>query len=191
MSLGWYIIYSPYDNFAGIRTAFHQLQLACTVWIPKSKKQKVVRGKLKEKEYPIFPRYVFVKFNFTPFVESLLLDLKAGYFLKYPGASLPVSLTEEELNNIRKAEIGAAPSVNKNFNTSILKGRYVEISSGPFIGFKGRVSSVDSKGNAKVEIVIFGRATLVEITVARLLEAVDPEGNLNGTKEEKKNGASN
>jgi len=51
-------------------------------------------------------------------------------------------------------------------NTSFVVGEKVEIINGPFTKFKGTISSIDSeKDKVKVDVLIFGRPTAVDLTL--------------------------
>ena len=50
-------------------------------------------------------------------------------------------------------------------------GEKVEVKNGPFASFKGTVSSVDNdKEKVKVEVLIFGRSTMVDLTLSDIVK---------------------
>ena len=76
------------------------------------------------------------------------------------GASRPVPLKEEEVEQILKQMTAAAPKVKIGFKP----GQSVRVTNGPFTDFVGIVDElITGKGKIKVLLTLFGRETPVEL----------------------------
>jgi len=72
----------------------------------------------------------------------------------------PTPVSEKEINKIKKRMGVEDPKYSVNYSV----GEVVSIIDGPFKGFEGTVSDIDTqKGKLKVMVSMFGRETPVEL----------------------------
>jgi transcriptional antiterminator NusG len=58
--------------------------------------------------------------------------------------------------------------------SSFLVGEKIEIISGSFTSFRGIIQSLDPERNkVKIEVPIFGRPTLIDLTLTEIIKVVD------------------
>jgi transcriptional antiterminator NusG len=72
---------------------------------------------------------------------------------------------------MRRSEIekmaGIIEEVNRNSKDLFVLGEEVTVINGPFSTFRGKIQSIDfEKDKIKLEVSIFGRATIVDLTLA-------------------------
>ena len=131
------------------------------VLIPTEQVSEVKDGKKKISMRKFFPGYVLVQMD---------LNDEAWYLLKnIPGVTgfigtktKPVPLLDSEVNLIiKQTEEGREKPTPK---VIFEKGDSVKVIEGPFINFGGTIEEVNpDKGKIKVMVLIFGRATPVEL----------------------------
>ena len=159
----WYVIhtYSGYENKVKINLEkaienrnlehlLHSIEVPMEEVIErKDDKVKVV---LKKK----FPGYVLVKMVMTE--ESWYIVRNTRGVTGFVGAKSnnPVPLTDEEVRNM-----GITEAVEQ---IDLEVGESVKITASPFLGFPATVMEINQdKRKVKVEVEMFGRATLAEL----------------------------
>jgi transcriptional antiterminator NusG len=170
----WYIINVHVGHEEKVAETLKQraesLDLADKIFetlVPKEKQIEVKNGKRKVVNKRIFPGYLFV--------EMIMLEETWFAVRNTPGvtgfASVvngqdPIPVPEEDIQKIKK-RMGAEISEHK---IEFKEGDTVKITDGPFKGFDGAVSEVDSqKGKLKVMVNMFGRETPVEIDALQVI----------------------
>ncbi|MCD6270180.1 transcription termination/antitermination factor NusG [bacterium] len=129
------------------------------VLVPKEKKIKIKDGKRKSVEERIYPGYIFVEMIVTD--DSWYVARNTPRVTGFIGAgTTPIPVSPKEMEILKaKTDKDAA-----QYKIDISIGSLVKITDGPFKGFEGKVSEVDSeKGKIKVLVDIFGRYTPVEV----------------------------
>ena len=113
------------------------------------------------KQRPLFPGYVLVNFGSDVVdIEEKLLEANAGFFLKNPGSSKRVSLSKEQIEQIKEIERTKINETPQAINIDL--GSYVDVTSGVFLGARGTVIKI--RGNSViVELEMFGRFIQVPI----------------------------
>lgn len=127
--------------------------------VPKEKRIEIKNGKRKVVDRKIFQGYVLV--------EMCLSDETWYIVRNTPGVTgfvgdgtQPTPVSTAEINKIKKRMGVEDPKYSVNYEIS----EVVSIIDGPFKGFEGTVSEIDtSKGKLKVMVSMFGRETPVEL----------------------------
>lgn len=169
MASKWYVLH-VYSGFEGkvaeaIRDKAKKqgLQdLVEEVLVPMEEVVEVRRGQRVNAERKFFPGYVLIKADMTDEVWHLIKDTpKVSGFLG-AGGNKPVPISEKEaqriLQQVQEGVDRPRPSITYDI------GEEVKVTDGPFASFNGVVEEVDEeKGKLKVSVLIFGRATPVEL----------------------------
>ncbi|MDO4978685.1 MAG: transcription termination/antitermination protein NusG [Candidatus Saccharibacteria bacterium] len=127
--------------------------------VPKEKQIEIKNGKRKVVDRKIFQGYVLV--------EMCLSDETWYIIRNTPGVTgfvgtgtQPTPVSEKEIAKIKKRMGVEDPKFNVNYAIN----EVISITDGPFKGFEGTVSEIDStKGKLKVLVSMFGRETPVEL----------------------------
>lgn len=164
----WYIVQS-YSSFekkvaSAIKEEATKAKLADKieeVLVPTHDITEVKRGKRVQRKKKYFPGYVLVKMDMDNQIYHLIKNIKkVSGFLGQKGNPIPVS--EKEIEKI-KGQIKDGLGESKSF-ISYTIGEKVQVIDGPFASFNGLVEEVEEdKSRLKVSVMIFGRATPVEL----------------------------
>ena len=133
------------------------------VLIPTRTISTVKAGKIKQKEQIMYPGYIFVE---TASVDKVLHFVKIingmSGVLKDPQGN-PIIMRKSEIEKM----VGVIEEVNRNSKDLYVLGEEVTVINGPFSTFRGKIQSIDyEKDKIKLEVTIFGRATIVDLTIA-------------------------
>jgi transcriptional antiterminator NusG len=133
------------------------------VLIPTQKLSFIKNGKVKQKENLLYPGYIFVE---TGSIDKILHFVKVingmTSVLKDPQGN-PIVLRNSEIERMT-GEIENRKSFDKGLYAI---GEEVSVINGPFASFRGKIQTLDyEKDKVKIEVSIFGRATIVDLTVA-------------------------
>ena len=130
-----------------------------SVLIPTEKKIKIKNGKRKIVTEKIFPGYVLVE---------MVVDDNSWYVVRntpnvtgFIGTrTIPTPISDEDIKALQKRMGVEEPT----YTIDVIEGDAVKISDGPFKGYEGKVSHVDSaRGKIKVLVSMFGRETPIEL----------------------------
>ena len=132
------------------------------VLIPTKTVSSVKAGKIKHKEQVMYPGYIFVE---TASVDKVLHFVKVingmSGVLKDPQGN-PIVMRKSEIEKMA----GIIEEVNRNSKDLYVMGEEVTVVNGPFSTFRGKIQSIDyEKDKIKLEVSIFGRATIVDLTL--------------------------
>ncbi len=129
------------------------------VLIPTEKVLETKSGKKRYVQKKVFPGYVVVEMKMNN--ESWYAVRNTPGVTRFVGSGgKPVALVDNEINNILK-QMGKG---EKKPKIDISIGTSVNIITGPFTGYTGKVKEIDNqKGKLKVFLTIFGRDTSVEL----------------------------
>ena len=127
--------------------------------VPKEKRIEIKNGKRKVVDRKIFQGYVLV--------EMCLSDETWYIVRNTPGVTgfigngtQPTPVSEKEIAKIKKRMGVEDPKYSVNYEIN----EVVSIIDGPFKGFEGTISDIDTqKGKLKVMVSMFGRETPVEL----------------------------
>ena len=133
------------------------------VLIPTQKLSFVKNGKVKQKENLLYPGYIFVEtdsidkvLHFTKTINGMTNVLKDQQ-------GNPIVMRQSEIDRIA-GEVERRKESDKGLYAI---GQEVSIINGPFATFRGKIQTIDyEKDKLKIEVSIFGRATIVDLTLA-------------------------
>lgn len=132
------------------------------VIVPTKPVMKIKKGQKVQEMQKVFPGYVFINADLGSEAYNVINAIpKVMGFLG--GKNNPQPVSEEKMQEILKASSEEA-SDNKNVTFEI--GETLNIIEGPFESFSGVVEEFDTeKQKVKISVLIFGRATSVELDV--------------------------
>ena len=162
----WYAIhtYSGYEEKVAesIRQRAQTIDMADKIFdaiVPKEKQVQIKNGKRKIINAIIFQGYVLVEMKLTDETWYIVRNTPGVTGFVGSGTS-PTPVSEAEMTKIKKRMNGEDPKHQIDFT----EGEVVNIIDGPFKGFDGTVSEIDSaKGTLKIMVSMFGRDTPVEL----------------------------
>ena len=162
----WYAIhtYSGYEEKVAdsIRQRINAVDMADKIFdvmVPKEKQIQIKNGKRKVIEAKIFQGYVLVEMKLTD--ETWYIIRNTPGVTGFVGAdTTPTPVSEAEIKKIKKRMGVEEPK----HSIDLSEGEVISIVDGPFKGFDGSVSEIDTqKGKIKVLVSMFGRDTPVEL----------------------------
>jgi transcription termination/antitermination protein NusG len=135
--------------------------------VPTQEVTEIRNGKRVQVTRRLYPGYVLVRMMYNQRTMHVINNIQG--VIKFVGGGMePQPLREEEMNKI----LGIVPEVVEEEVGEEIPFRplqVVEVTEGPFKDFSGTVQAVDhDKGKVKVEVSLFGRATLVELDYTQL-----------------------
>ncbi len=137
-----------------------------SVLVPCKKVTKIKKGKKALEDQKLFPGYIFIKANIESDVYNIVSSIpKAMSFLGQKNKPEPVSDKKmEEILSITTNDEGESGK-NQIFEV----GEVLNVIDGPFDSFSGVVEEFDNeKQRVKISILIFGRATQVDLDVSQV-----------------------
>lgn len=162
----WYAIhtYSGYEEKVAdsIRQRINAVDMADKIFdalVPKEKQIEIKNGKRKIVEKKIFQGYVLVEMKLTD--ETWYIVRNTPGVTGFVGSGTePTPVSDAEISKIKKRMGVEDPTHQIDFS----EGEVVNIIDGPFKGFDGAISEIDTqKGKIKVMVSMFGRDTPVEL----------------------------
>lgn len=162
----WYAIhtYSGYEEKVAdsIKQRAQTIDMADKIFdamVPKEKQIQIKNGKRKIIDAKIFQGYVLVEMKLTDETWYIVRNTPGVTGFVGSGTS-PTPVSEAEITKIKKRMGVEDPKHQIDFS----EGEVVNIIDGPFKGFEGAVSEIDtSRGKLKVMVSMFGRDTPVEL----------------------------
>lgn len=162
----WYAIstYAGYEDKVAdsIRQRVNSIDLADKIFdaiVPKEKQIEIKNGKRKIVDRKIFQGYVLVEMKLSDETWYIIRNTPGVTGFVGTGTQ-PTPVSEKEIVKIRKRMGVEDPKYSVNYAI----GEVVNIIDGPFKGFDGSISDIDSaKGKLKVMVSMFGRETSVEL----------------------------
>ncbi len=133
--------------------------------VPSKQIIKIKKGQKVQEAKKLFPGYVFINANINSEAYNLINSIpKVMGFLGGKNNPEPVSdVKMQEILNISNDHA----SDNKNVVFEI--GEVLNVIEGPFESFSGAVEEYDAeKQKVKISILIFGRATSVELDISQV-----------------------
>ena len=129
------------------------------VLVPKEKQIEIKNGKRKIVEKKIFQGYVLVEMKMTEDAWYIIRNTPGVTGFVGSGTE-PTPVSDAEIAKIKKRMGVEDPKHQINYSI----GEVVNITDGPFKGFDGAISEIDTqKGKIKVLVSMFGRETPVEL----------------------------
>lgn len=162
----WYAIhtYSGYEEKVAdsIRQRINTVDMAHEIFdvmVPKEKQIEIKNGKRKIVEKKIFQGYVLVEMKLTDATWYIVRNTP-GVTGFVGSGTVPTPVSEAEISKIKK-RMGVE---DPKHQIDLKVGEVVNITDGPFKGFDGAVSEIDTqKGKIRVMVSMFGRDTPVEL----------------------------
>lgn len=162
----WYAIhtYSGYEEKVAdsIRQRINAVDMANEIFdvmVPKEKQIEIKNSKRKIVEKKIFQGYVLVEMKLTDATWYIVRNTPGVTGFVGSGTT-PTAVSEAEINKIKKRMGVEEPK----HQIDLKVGEVVNITDGPFKGFDGAVSEIDTqKGKIRVMVSMFGRDTPVEL----------------------------
>lgn len=118
------------------------------------------------KTVPFLPGYIFVRVVWCAPCWVALAGLK-GVVAPLGGAVRPTPVADGKLLKLR-ASVEHDPEAVKAMMRSFNSGDRVSIDHGPFASFPGEVVSVDDKGRALIEVMLFGQSVSIDLDLAQI-----------------------
>ncbi len=133
--------------------------------VPAKQIVKIKKGQKVQEAQKLFPGYVFINANISSEAYNLINSIpKVMGFLG--GKNNPEAVSDVKMQEILNASNDQA-SDNKNVVFEL--GEVLNVIEGPFESFSGAVEEYDAeKQKVKISILIFGRATSVELDVSQV-----------------------
>ncbi|SFO03505.1 transcription antitermination protein nusG [Formivibrio citricus] len=174
MGMRWYVVHA-YSGFeksvqkalkerierSGVQHMFGQ------ILVPVEEVVEVKGGRKSVSERKFFPGYVLVEMDMTDETWHLVKSTpKVTGFVGGSG-NRPAPITEREVQSImRQMQEGVEkPRPKVQFEV----GEQLRVTEGPFTDFNATVEDVDyDKSRLKISVLIFGRATPVEVDFAQV-----------------------
>jgi transcription termination/antitermination protein NusG len=171
---GWYIlnVMAGQENKIAteIKSMVSQGALAENVvdaMVPSKQVMKIKRGKKIQDSQKLFPGYVFVNANISSDAYSALNSIPK--VLGFLGSkNKPEEVSEVKMQEILNSQDQQPDSSSLVFEV----GEMLNVIEGPFESFSGVVEEFDThKKKVKISILIFGRATSVELELNQVEKA--------------------
>ncbi|MBN1492534.1 MAG: transcription termination/antitermination factor NusG [Candidatus Omnitrophica bacterium] len=164
----WYVVHTQtgYENkvkstlLARAESAGIQEKIA-RILIPTEKVSEVKGGKKTVTERKFFPGYILVEMDLTDDTWYLIKNTP-GISGFVGSRNRPIPLSEKDIETVLSQE--EEKSNKPKPKTEFTVGESVRVKEGAFTNFNGTIEEVHpDKGKLKVMVVIFGRATPVEL----------------------------
>jgi len=141
--------------------------LVSRILVPTEKEKTIKGGKQKIVEKKLYPGYVFVEMKLEDdgrIPQDVFFLIKettgVGDFIGTAGRPSPMSIPEIEKMQMASKPADEQPAVKMEFE----KGDHIKICEGPFENMEGTVDELlPDQGKVRVVVMIFGRATPVEL----------------------------
>jgi transcriptional antiterminator NusG len=135
--------------------------------VPVEKKFYMKDGKKIAREIILYPGYVLIETDRISEVKNIIRGFPGVAGFIGDRAGNPAPLTQGEVDRmIGKIEELEEAAVSGE--APFVIGEKVKILDGPFSGFTGEIDVIDAKGKLKVDVMIFGRKTPVELSSGQL-----------------------
>jgi len=177
MSKRWYVVHA-YSGFekrvaAAIKERVQRFSMEekfGEVLVPTEEVVEMRAGQKRKSERKFFPGYVLVEMELDEDTWHLVKETPRVMGFIGGKADKPSPISEAEARSIlQRVEEGAEKPRPK---TIFEPGEMVRVVDGPFNDFNGVVEQVDyDKSRMKVAVLIFGRATPVELDFAQVEKA--------------------
>ena len=177
MALRWYVVHA-YSNFENkVKQALEDRikregleQYFGKILVPTEEVVEMRMGQQRKSERKFFPGYVLVQMELNDETWHLVKEVPRVLGFIGGTSDRPAPITEREADAILgRVEEGAAKPRPK---TLFEPGEVVRIIDGPFKDFTGEVEEVNyDKSRLRVSVLIFGRATPVELSFGQVEKA--------------------
>lgn len=174
MAKRWYVLHARSGYEAKVKTAIEEAlnreglsELLGDIMIPTEQVVEIKDGQKKMAERKFFPGYMLINMKLTE--PSWLLVKNINNVIGFIGGSSgkPSPITKYEVDKIMaRVQEGADKPKPK---VAYQPGEEILVVDGPFNEFNGTIEAVDYEKNLlKVEVLIFGRSTPVELDFSQV-----------------------
>ena len=138
------------------------------IFAPEELIVKFVNGVKKERKKRLYSNYLFVKMHYSEEIHHKLKGLR-GVVGFVGNRAKPTKVPDSEIAKMKSQISSDTPKHKVEFDLeSTVK---IENSDSGFDGFEGVVKHVDyEKGKAKIELHIFGRPTMMDMSLNSLIQ---------------------
>lgn len=170
MSTAWYVLRIQVGKEGKIKEALEKHikskgleSLIPRVIMPQEKIAEIKGGKKKIAAKKLYPGYLMVEMELNNETKVAIKEVPGiGDFVG--GRTQPTPLEQYEVEKMLILESDVASDKVPTIKINFKKGDSVRIKEGPFENFDGSVEEVNpTKGNVKVIVNIFGRATPIDL----------------------------
>ena len=131
-------------------------------FIPTQGVMSVKNGKKVLKDQLLYPGYIFVETDCIDKVSHLVKTTNGSTNVLRDNKGIPIILKQSEIERM----FGEKEANKAMLESSFTLGETAQVINGPFAKFNGKIQELnEEKNKVKVEVLIFGRATLVELTL--------------------------
>jgi len=133
--------------------------------VPSKQVIKIKKGQKVQEAQKLFPGYVFINANISSEAYNLINSIpKVMGFLG--GKNSPEAVADAKMQDILNL---SSEQISDNRNVIFEIGEVLNVIEGPFESFSGAVEEYDAeKQKVKISILIFGRATSVELDISQV-----------------------
>ncbi len=133
--------------------------------VPSKQVIKIKKGQKVQEAQKLFPGYVFINANISSEAYNLINSIpKVMGFLG--GKNNPEPVSDVKMQDILSL---SSEQIADNKNVIFEIGEVLNVIEGPFESFSGAVEEYDAeKQKVKISILIFGRATSVELDISQV-----------------------
>lgn len=174
MAKHWYVIHA-YSNFEGRvrQSLLERIERAGMqdyfdeVIVPTEEVVEMRGGQQRRSERKFFPGYVLVHMEMNDDTWHLVMDIPRVLGFIGGTGDKPAPITDVEAEKIlqRVQEGTEKPAPKVMFEP----GEVIRVTDGPFVDFNATVEEVDyEKSRLKVEVLIFGRSTPVDLEFSQV-----------------------
>ncbi len=172
----WYAVstYSGYEDKVAdsIKQRLDSVDFANKIFdvlVPKEKQIEIKNGKRRITDKKIFQGYVLVEMRLSDETWYIIRNTPGVTGFVGTGTQ-PTPVSKKEIEKIKKRMGVEDPKFTVNYEV----GEVVSVTDGPFKGFEGTISEIDSnKGKLKVLVSMFGRETAVELDALQVKKIDD------------------
>jgi transcriptional antiterminator NusG len=141
-------------------------QFISDVLVPCKKIVKIKKGQKVLEDQKLFPGYVFLKADIQSDVSNIASTIPKAMGFLGP-KNRPEAVSEKKMEEIFSIVTNDDADSGKNHIYEI--GEVLNVIEGPFDSFSGAVEEFDNeKQRVKISILIFGRATSVDLDVSQV-----------------------
>ena len=135
------------------------------IYLPMEKIYTVKDGKKLMREKALFSGYIIIQSDLSGELKHTLKAIKGvtGFVVDRKGEPVPMSKTE-----VNKLLGQIEDNLVEKTEEPLIHGENVVIKDGPFCDFKGTVDEIQKNGKIKVNVVIFGRPTMIDLNANQI-----------------------
>jgi transcription antitermination factor NusG len=138
-------------------------------FLPVIERERQWRDRRKLVEFPLFPSYVFGRFELEESARVLAVPGVAG-LVRHNGR--PAAIPDAELENVRRfAELLRGGGTEPEPCAYFAEGEEVEVVSGPFAGLRGVVAEHRGRARVIVGLKAIGQGMVLDIDAGQLKSA--------------------